>query len=122
MPFMFDDSKAEKKADVLLLFQDSFINRYSKKRKTPVFTSQRLDGKALKMLKKNVKLAQYLILFYIIESFQLQGQLPDRDETEWFRVEPRLKKTETTTCKAYRGSGFDRGHVTPSGIIISRTI
>ena len=39
MPFMFDDSKAEKKADVLLLFQDSFINRYSKKRKTPVFTS-----------------------------------------------------------------------------------
>ena len=36
MPFMFDDSKAEKKADVLLLFQDSFINRYSKKRKTPV--------------------------------------------------------------------------------------
>ena len=36
MPFMFDDSKAEKKADVLLLFQDSFINRSGKLRKTPV--------------------------------------------------------------------------------------
>ena len=55
MPFKFDDSKAVKKSDVVLLFQDSFINRYSKKRKTPIFTSQRLDGKALKLLKKNVK-------------------------------------------------------------------
>ena len=45
----------------------------------------------------------------------MQGQLPNRDETEWFRVERRLKKTETTTCKAYKGSGYDRGHVTPSG-------
>ena len=42
--------------------------------------------------------------------------MPDRAENEWFRTDPRLDKADTTTCGAYRGSGYDRGHVTPSGI------
>ena len=39
-----------------------------------------------------------------------------RAENEWFRVDPRLKETEQSTCQAYTKSGYDRGHVTPSGI------
>ena len=66
MPFKFDDSKAVKKSDVVLLIQDNFINRYSKKRKTPIFTSQRLDGRALKKLKKSVKNKLYYIALPII--------------------------------------------------------
>ena len=53
MPFKFDDSKAEKAGDTEMLLQEGFINHYSKKRKTPVFTAQRLDGKILKATVSN---------------------------------------------------------------------
>ena len=37
-----------------LLVQDGFVIRYSDKRKTPLFTSQKLDGKVLKQVEDEV--------------------------------------------------------------------
>ena len=55
MPFKFDDSQVEIKENIVLLLQKGFINRYSKRRKTPIFTAQKLDGKSYKNLKEKVK-------------------------------------------------------------------
>ena len=33
--------------DIIVLYQDGFVNWYSKSRKTPVFTAERLDGSLL---------------------------------------------------------------------------
>ena len=63
MPFNFDDSRlVEKKEDIELLLQEGFINRYSKIRKTPIFTAQKLDGESYKELKENVK-QNYCIMY-----------------------------------------------------------
>ena len=51
MPFKYDDSHEE---DVITLVQRGFITRYSKRRKTPIFTAQKLDGAAYKLLKDDV--------------------------------------------------------------------
>ena len=37
-----------------LLVQDGFVIRYSDKRKTPLFTSQKLEGKVLKQVEDEV--------------------------------------------------------------------
>ena len=47
MPFKFDASKIKTKEVVEPLFQKDFFNYYSKSRKTPVFTAERLIGKLL---------------------------------------------------------------------------
>ena len=53
MPFDFHDGTAGKAGDTVMLLQKDFINRFSKKRKTPIFTAQRLDGKKLKATVSN---------------------------------------------------------------------
>ena len=58
MPFKFDDSQLVE--NKVFLLQRGFINRFSKKRKTPIFTAQKLDGKALKTLRENVKIHNYI--------------------------------------------------------------
>ena len=46
MPFEFEILNAEK---IVTLFHYDFINYYSKLRKTPVFTAERLNGMLLKV-------------------------------------------------------------------------
>ena len=53
MPFEFDVSKVEKAGDTKILLQSGFITCFSIRRKTPIFTAQRLDGKTLKATVSN---------------------------------------------------------------------
>ena len=57
MPFKFDASKVEK--NVLPLIQNGFINYYSKRRQTPLFTAEKLNGKLLEV-------NQHYICVYIV--------------------------------------------------------
>ena len=52
MPFEFNDNNAND-GDTVMFLQQGFINQYSKTRKTPIFTAQRLVGKALKAAVSN---------------------------------------------------------------------
>ena len=57
MPFKYDDSLADNENGKYLktLCQDGYMNRYSTRRKTPLFTAERMDGSVLKALKESVR-------------------------------------------------------------------
>ena len=55
LPFKYDDTKMSDEG-LQLLVQDGFVIRYSDKRKTPLFTSQKLDGKVLKQIEDAVSI------------------------------------------------------------------
>ena len=48
MPFKYDDSQAEETRHLKTLCQDGYMIRYSTRRKTPLFTAERMDGTVLK--------------------------------------------------------------------------
>ena len=51
MPFNFDDRETTDNGYLKTLCQDGYIIRYSTRRKTPLFTAERLDGTVKKKLK-----------------------------------------------------------------------
>ena len=55
LPFKYDD-RSFNVENLKLLVQDSYVIRYSIQRKTPLFTAERLDGSALRSVKKPLKL------------------------------------------------------------------
>ena len=53
LPFQVNDKRISKDG-LSTLVQNGYIIRYSKRRQTPVFTAQKLNGKLLKQLKAKV--------------------------------------------------------------------
>ena len=52
MPFTIDDSKTTDANYLRDLCQDGYVIRYSTKRRTPLFTAERLDGPTLSKVSK----------------------------------------------------------------------
>ena len=61
MPIDYDYSKAEDQQNVKTIALDGYIIVYSTKRKVPLFTAERLDGKSLNGI-KNVSNYMYRLL------------------------------------------------------------
>ena len=53
MPFDIDDSKTEDNKHLKTLVQDEFTTRYSGKRRTPLYTLEKLDGAIIKFQREN---------------------------------------------------------------------
>ena len=127
LPFKYDDKRISKDG-LSTLVQNGYIIRYSKRRQTPAFTAQKLDGKLLKQMIAKV----YIIIIFMLQHTDycntgmlhelinvlifvcIQGRL-DRSKNTYFRSDPRLSLEDTSTCNGYKGSGYDRGHNAPSG-------
>ena len=58
--------------DIIVLYQDGFVNWYSKSRKTPVFTAERLNGPLLakKVSKVHLKLLKFNDVFLLFRNCQ----------------------------------------------------
>ena len=55
LPFNYDDTQMNDEG-LQLLVQDGFVIRYSDKRKTPLFTSQKLEGTVLRQVEDEVNI------------------------------------------------------------------
>ena len=70
LPFKYDDSKAEN-GSLKDLCQDGYIIHYSTRRRTPLFTAQRLNGSLLKAVRENVRKNDYINFVIMITCIQL---------------------------------------------------